>query len=355
VVGSCSAAGQCLTVAAECGLEVSYCGCSGQTVTGFCGTEYATGPTLGIEAPCGPAPTSPIGSTLTTLSEQTQSAPEHLATDGTNVYAAGTSAGTVTQVAVAGGAVVTLATHQNQPIGIAVSAGNVFWTNESSGSSDGTVMSAPVGGGTAPVAIASGQSTPFGIAVGGGSVFWTNIGNIPAVMTAPVAPLGGGSAPTVFAAATSPWAIVTDGTNVYWSDDDSIYGAPFTSGASPVTIASGQAFPFDLAVDGTSVYWSSGSGTGAVMSAPKTGGGTPTTLASGMGNARLAVDATSLYFTSPGSGPNAGLVESLALPGGTPATTLVTGQSTPEAIVVCGGSLCWVDTFLGAVMELSPK
>jgi hypothetical protein len=90
------------------------------------------------------------------------------------------------------------------------------------------------------------------------------------------------------------------------------------------------------------------------MSTSKSGGGTTTTLASSTGLARVAIDATSVYFTSPGSATNAGIVASVPLGGGA-VTTLVTGQSTPEAIVADATSLYWVDTYLGAVMKLSPK
>jgi hypothetical protein len=344
-VGSCSAKGECLapdSLGGECGLVVTYCGCDGKTVGGLCGPDYAFGPTLGLPAPCGPPPMST--GKLTTLAEQTQSDSEYLATDGTNVYIAETSLGRVTQVSVNGGALVTLASNQGQPIGIAVASGSVFWTNEGT---PGTVVKAPIGGGTL-VTLYSGQGAPFGIAVGDSDVYWTNIAGNHAVMTVPIA----GGTPSVFAKASSPWAIATDGSSVYWTDGDDILRAP-TGGGAATTLTTGQSYPFALAVDATDLYWTNARGAGAVLKMPKAGG-TPTTLVAGSGMARLAVDATSVYFTTPGASANAGAIVSVPIAGGA-TTTLATGQSTPEGIVVDAKSLFWVDTYLGAVMKLDPK
>ncbi len=133
-VGSCSAKGQCLVAASlgpQCNIVVTYCGCDGTTVGGLCGPNYAAGPTLGQSAPCADAAAIlHHGATHTTHADAQQSDPEWLATDGTNVYIAGTGAGTVTQVPVGGGAVVTLASNQSQPFGIVTDGTSVFWTNE---------------------------------------------------------------------------------------------------------------------------------------------------------------------------------------------------------------------------------
>ena len=57
------------------------------------------------------------------------------------------------------------------PLGIAVDATSVYWTNYEGG----TVQKVGLGGGT-PVTLASGQATPYDIAVDATSVYWTNLG-----------------------------------------------------------------------------------------------------------------------------------------------------------------------------------
>jgi hypothetical protein len=350
-VGSCSAKGQCLApsqLGAQCGIVVTYCGCNGQTIGGICGANYASGPTLGQPAPCSPTPTLPSGGTLSTLAQVSGSVPEFLAVDGTNVYFTATGLGSVLSAPIGGGGAgaVVLASGQDQPIGIAVSGGNVIWTNESSGSTNGTVMKVATGGGT-PVTLASGQGAPYEIAVDGANVYWTNITAPLGVMTVPIA----GGTPTQFAPGTSPWAITAHDGNVYWTDGDAILTEP-SGGGTIVTLASGQPFPFALAADSSNVYFTTSRGAGALLSMPLAGGA-PTTLFAGAADSRLAIDTTSIYFTLPGAA-NDGSVLSIPLAGGTVAT-LVTGQAAPEAIVVDGTSAYWVDTYASAVMKLTPK
>jgi hypothetical protein len=211
-------------------------------------------------------------------------------------------------------------------------------------------MKVPVGGGT-PVAIASGVDTPFGLAVDGTNVYFTTIGNAHAVMVVPVT----GGTPAVFAKGTSPWAITVQGDHVYWTDDGSVFSAPKSGvgAGGPTALATGQSFPFSIAADASNVYWTNASGDGALLSVPSTGG-TPKTLASAIGMARLAIDASNAYLSTPGPSSNDGAILRLPLAGGS-ATTLVSGLTTPEGIAVDGSSVYWVDTYSGEVRKVSPK
>lgn len=97
-----------------------------------------------------------------------------------------------------------------------------------------------------------------------------------------------------------------------------------------------------IAADGSSLYFIDG------KDVKKVGrdGGTPTTLASNIANlADIAVDATSVYFTTSYMG---GTVMKVGLDGGTP-TTLVTGS--PAGIAVDATSLYWADDHDGTVMK----
>ena len=349
-VGSCSARGECRDVNSLgplCNIVVTYCGCDGQTIGGLCGPDYAYAATLGEEGPCGPTPTVAQGASLSTLAQLTQSVPEFIAIDATSVYFTATLGGRVVKVPIGGGAPVVLAAGQSEPTGIVVDAANVYWTNQASNSGN-SIMKVPIGGG-APITLASGQGAPFGIAVDAKSVYWTNLSDNHAVMKVAI----DGGAPTVLSAATSPWAIVVRESSVYFTDGDDVMMVP-AAGGNAVPLATAQEFPFSLAVDATNLYWSSGRGAGAIVKLPLPGG-TPTTLASGTGLARIAVDATNVYFTSPNpSAPNDGTVVRVPIAGGA-TTTLVNGQSSPEGIAVDGHSVYWVDTGLGAVMSLTPK
>jgi hypothetical protein len=346
MVGDCSAQGQCLAPYALgpiCNIVVSYCGCDGQTVSGLCGPNYAYGPTLGLDSPCGPPVVVTPGATLTTLAVEEGSAPTFLAVDANNVYWTA-SVGFVLKVSVRGGAVVTLASGQSDPVGIAVDSANVYWANDGTGAT-GSVMKVPLGGGT-PTTLASVKGTPYEVAIDATHVFWTNFATDAGVMQVPIA----GGAATVLAATTESWAIAVQGANVFYTDGDNVLTVG-VDGGTPVTLASGQADPYSLAADAISVYWSNiGSPDPALLKAP-IGGGTPVTLVSGM-PAHIAVDGTSVYFTSQGTGPNDMRVMSVPIGGGTP-TTLVNGQSAAEGVAVYGKNVYWVDTSLGAVMKLT--
>jgi hypothetical protein len=73
----------------------------------------------------------------------------------------------------------------------------------------------------------------------------------------------------------------------------------------------------------------------------------------------LAVDATSIYWTNPGSLTKAtGAIYSAPInppDGGTVQTTLATGQDYPLGIAVDSTSVYWVSSNDGTVRKVTPK
>jgi len=111
-------------------------------------------------------------------------------------------------------------------------------------------------------------------------------------------------------------AIAVDETGVYWGDStNSALKKVGLQGGPSATLASDQTI-FGIAVRGGRVYWINQTGGGAILSLPETGGGVATTVVSGQPSPeRLAVDGTNVYWTNYGG---AETVMSAPLGGGTP-------------------------------------
>jgi hypothetical protein len=110
--------------------------------------------------------------------------------------------------------------------------------------------------------------------------------------------------------------------------------------------------PGTVVVFGQTVYWTNSVSNGTVLSVP-VGGGATTTVASHQSYPRgLAVDASGIYWTNPGSGT----VMMAPLAGGAP-VTIAYGQATPFAIATDATTLYWVNygtlTFNGSIVKTS--
>jgi sugar lactone lactonase YvrE len=228
------------------------------------------------------------------------------------------------------------ASSTNHPSGIAVNSAGVYWTNYAT---SGTVMQAPLDGGT-PGPAAANQRFPQSIAADSTTIFWTNFGG------GTVMRLTLGGTPTMLASGQIPNGITVDAARVYWTSGDSlstgtVLSAPL-AGGTPTTLASGQTNPTGVAVDSTSVYWVNAGNyaprVGALMKAPL-GGGTPVMLASGLSNPEsVAVDSTRVYWTN----MDDGTVMQVALNGGTP-IPLASNQVQPSGLAVDSTGVYWTN------------
>jgi hypothetical protein len=103
----------------------------------------------------------------------------------------------------------------SSPTGLALHAGNVYWTENAD---PGTVSFCPeTGCGGKPTTIASNQNNPYAVIVDDSGVYWTNIGTDVDLGTVMRCPLGSCSTPTVLASVPAAFAIALDDVSVYFT------------------------------------------------------------------------------------------------------------------------------------------
>lgn len=318
-----------------------------------------------------------------TILSSGQNGPGAIATDGTNLYFADASGGSIVQVAASGGTATTLATGQSSPGGIAVDGANVYWTNKGTNAvaadggvgaynQNGSVVQVPVGGGTA-VTLATNQDFPVGIAVMGAVVYWVNNGD-GTVMSVPVGSVDGGSVTTLATGQASPWALAASAVtqSIYWLDRGTVQNE-LTDGAlvrmtpepsqlpdagAITVLTAGLQDPAGIAVTSSSIYWTdlgtlaNGYKDGAVLRISIVGGTTTAVAVNQEGPSGVAVDNRNVYWTN----YITGTVSSAPLAGGSYAL-LASSQSlpstTPYTIVAVPPRVFWVNQGAGDLMSVA--
>jgi len=159
---------------------------------------------------------------------------------------------------------------------------------------------------------------------------------------------GCGSAPTQFVSVTNTQAfgaaLVSDGTNLYWHDNDAIYACALgVSCASPsklATLPSGD-YVSELFADGTSVFWADS--TAATMSSVPVAGGAASILCSVTGKTidTIAVLGGYAYSTvAAGDSGNGSAIYRCPVTGG--AATVYSSDSGAFNVATDGTNLYWL-------------
>lgn len=253
--------------------------------------------------------------------------------------------GSIQRVSIAGGVPETFAANQYLPGGIALDAKHVYWgVGGPGGTFDGSLVTAPLAGGIPATLASSGRAYPGAIAVDATSVFWVDGPyHVQKIV------LATGEVSTLDSQGAQGSSVAVRDGYVYWTAP----GGGNVSGVMAVAVTGGTAsniVPADdayaVAVDATSVYWTTYyAGT---VNRASTIGDDATVLADGQSTPiAVAVDSAHVYWANKG-----GTIRRISISGGK-ALTLAAGQAGPAALAIDGTSVYWTNADDDTIMKVA--
>jgi len=324
----------------------------GSSTSGSSGSSTSSGSSGGSTLPGCSSDAGCAGSRCPTTLAYGQNPTGVIALDGTYVYWTSAHDGTVMKASIAGGGPAILASGQYSPNGIVVDSVNAYWI------AGGSLWRVTTGGGTGQL-LDTGGRAPAALVLAYPYLFIAFDDS-----SVVEAPSGGGALTPIVPAGSStlygagPFTV--DATSVYGSDGNTIGKTPIAGGTT-ITLASGQNGVARMAVDATNIYWTA-TNDGTVMKAPLDGSGPPVALAVLQNYPTgIAVDSTSVYWTNHSGAAScaAGAVMKVAIGGGMP-VALATDQPSADGIAVDSVNVYWTTggsqdpaVANGAVMKLA--
>ena len=195
-------------------------------------------------------------------------------------------------------------------------------------------MKAPKGGGAAAQAIFTGQHLPQAVVTDGTNVYWSNLGTFDSQGisngdgTIWQGSVNGGTPIPLSANEPTPDGMALDSSYVYWADVGKLGGDNLPAlnagsikrvriGGGPVeTIASSQAAPYAIIVNNGKIYWNEyGLNTPGLILSASADGGAIVPLASGLNDpGDMAVGGGRIFWMNTVSSATSGTLLSLTLP-----------------------------------------